>query len=969
MTVALLVGLFVTAAPVAAGTNAWSKFAIPSTTGMVLDTGDATGPMVMGSDGTIWAGRGTGAVNGLMTSTDFGATWAMVTTLTIGATNIMDISVSSIDPLQVYVTDGVDIYKTADGGTTWVTLSALTGVALITSLDVGYIGTDAYIFAGTSSFGGGTGGVYVAQEAVFGMPWSDMMVATDRAVAYGGADVTEVIVDPNTFGTTQMVMAVVTDPGVGTMVTTKYSGAQWDATVPGVTLPGVTGAPLYGTSTWLPSDFSSSLASGNMQFFMGVDSMTAAEGDVFWVIFGTPGTAFDLNVNGVTGMGVSSLDGIGPGNSASMLASGYSAGAITAPVVLASSAGGALWTANVKAPTGGATTLGTGTALSEVLIDPVTGNAIVATHGTDSAVSASSDWSVWNGVSLINAAIDAISDISVAGTTVCMVTNQTAGNIDSFWKNSGGTWMRILSSNTFGSSFDTHEYADGAHFLTDIGGTAIYRSLTDGATWATLVSAVPGPITAWQVVDANTIMVGGVGVVYQSTNGGVIWFTRTAGAAAITSFALEPVTGDILAGTAAPGVFLSTDNGATWTSQGTPGDLAAASVVGFSNAYDTKGAIYAAGTGATGGVWRKVGTGAWGRFDNEFDGTNGVDALADSGASVDGAFVAAATGMVQSAGGPEGMLYVADADGVSRFKCAAGQTDANSMAELMAAPAGATFMGAWYGDGAVWTIDTTGIALYTYTDGLALLPAANVAVSGVSAAGATISWDAVTGAASYKVSVIAGSSPPGRATGGTHGSVTSTITTGTTFTFAGAANTQYSFRVWVLTPVSTYHMQGESTFTTNPNPVTAPTGLAPAPAATNVPVMPTFQWNPPAGATPSGYLLEVSTVSDFATTLLSVAPPPAETYYAWQGDALDFGTVYYWRVTATGAGSSVPISSVFTTEAEAVDPVDVTTTTPPTITLTVPAAETPTYIWFIIAVGFVLTIAVIILIVRTRRVV
>jgi hypothetical protein len=278
-------------------------------------------------------------------------------------------------------------------------------------------------------------------------------------------------------------------------------------------------------------------------------------------------------------------------------------------------------------------------------------------------------------------------------------------------------------------------------------------------------------------------------------------------------------------------------------------------------------------------------------------------------------------------------------------------------------------MGAWYGDGAVWTIDTTGIALYTYSDGLALVPAANVAVSGVTAAGATISWDAVTGATSYKVSVIAGSTAPGFATGGVHGSVTSTITTGTTFTFAGAANTQYSFKVWVLTPQSSYHMQGESTFTTNPNPVTAPTGLAPAPAAINIPVMPTFQWNPPAGAAPTGYLLEVSTVSDFSTTLLSVALPPAETYYAWQGDALDFGTVYYWRVTATGTGNSVPISSVFTTMAEAGDPVDITTTTPPNVTLTVPAAETPAFFWIVMVIGFVLTVAVIILIVRTRRVV
>jgi hypothetical protein len=950
MTLALLVGLFVTAAPVSAGTNAWSKFAIPSTTGMVLDTGNATGPMVMGSDGTVWAGRGTGAVNGLIKSTDFGNTWSMVTTLTIGATNIMDISVSSIDPLQVYVTDGVDIYKTADGGTTWVTLSALTTTPandLISSLDVGYIGTDAYIFAATSTFGNsGGGGVYVAQEAVFGMPWSDMLVDTDRAVAWGTTDVTEVMVDPTNFGTTQMVMAVATDTGAtATMVTTKYGGAQWDATVPGVTLPGVT-ANLYGTSTWLPSDFSSSLASGNMQCFIGVDAMTAAQGDVFWVIFGTPGTAFDLNVNGATGMGVSSLDGIGPGNSASMLASGYSAAAVTVPVVLASSAGGAIWTANVKAPTGGATPLGPGTALSEVLIDPVTGNAIVATHGTDSAVSASTDWSVWNGVSLINAAINAISDLSVLGSTVCMVTNQTAGNIDSFWKNSGGVWMRILSSATFGSAFDTHEYADGAHFLTDIGGTAIYRSLTGGATWSTLVSAVPGAITAWEVVDANTIVVGGgANTIYQTTNGGVIWFTRTAtGLGTPVDFASDAASGDILAASAT-NVAVSSDNGATWTTNTTATTNIAAATFGAS--YATTGEYFITGTS---GTFMSSGS-SWTQID---DGSSTMTVTAGSG--------------IVSGPGVEDMVYAADS-GVAAGAARIRTDDAN--AEPLAGPAATTFMGLWFtaGSNVLWTIDTAAPAIYTYTDTL------NVAGSGVTATPTstttlTVSWDALADATGYAVFVNT-TAQTTFLTAATLGAVT---VSGTTATVTGlTAGTAYNVSVWATVgsgAVSSFLFGGAAVaVSTDLAPPLPPTSFAPAAGAANVPILPTFQWNPPTTGTPTGYLLEVSTVSDFSTTLLSVALPAAETYYAWQGDALEYGTVYYWRVTASGVSSSVPVPSVFTTVAAPIVPPD----PPPgdTIILNPTPVEqiTPAYIWAIIAVGFVLTVAVIILIVRTRRVV
>jgi Mg2+ and Co2+ transporter CorA len=39
----------------------------------------------------------------------------------------------------------------------------------------------------------------------------------------------------------------------------------------------------------------------------------------------------------------------------------------------------------------------------------------------------------------------------------------------------------------------------------------------------------------------------------------------------------------------------------------------------------------------------------------------------------------------------------------------------------------------------------------------------------------------------------------------------------------------------------------------------------------------------------------------------------------------------------------------------------------PDITLTVPEQETPVYIWVIVAIGALLVIAVIVLIIRTRR--
>jgi len=965
MTVILLVGLFVAAAPLSAGTNSWSAFGVPTTTGMVLDTGNATGPMVMGSDGTIWAGRGTGNTGGLMTSTDFGATWAMNTAYAAltTATNIMDIVVSSIDPLQVYVTDGVDIYKTADGGTTWVTLSALVTAFvgdLITSIDVGYIGANAYIFAGTSAFGGGTGGgVFVAQEAVFGMPWTDMDVDSDRATTWTQADITEVIVDPVNFGTTQMVMAVGDDATGGiTKITTKYSGAQWGATVADVSLPGVTGT-VYNTSTWLPDDFSSTLASGTMQCFIGVNAFTDTQGDVFWVVFGTPGAAFDLNVNGAAGFGVTSLDGIGPGSNASMLASGFSAAANGVPVVMASSVGGAVWTANVKGPSGAASPLfPTTDALSQVLIDPVTGNAIVATHGVNSAVSASSDWAVWNGISLINTTITNITDLFANSDFVAMVTNN--GTVDSLWTRATGStsWLRILDSNTSGWNFDTYEYVSGADFLTNMGGTAIWRSLTGGATWTALVSAAPGAITAWLVVDANTIMVGGTNQVFQTTNGGVVWFTRTATALGVVqSFALNAANGDIVAGSASTGagkVAVSSDNGATWAVSTNTITAAATSLI---VAFGSSGKMYATDTVA-GGVYSRT-TGSWSTLD---DGASTMT-------------VAAGAGIVAAPGVAE-MVYTADGSAAGRGVARVRTDDGN--AEPMAGPAATTFAGLWYSPGSnvLWTIGTGGTAdpnIYSWTDTI------NVAGSGVAVAvgvttaantaTATVTWDALANATGYVV-VVNPTAQTARLTAA-NGAGVAVVVSGTTATVTGLVGvTTYNVSVWGTAAsgaVSSFLFGGAVVpFTTDPTAPVAPVGLVPLPGATGVPITPAFQWAPVPGAL--SYELELSDEPDFATIQATMTGP----FYAWGsgGEAdLEYSTNYYWRARAvTATGTSTWVTSIFTTLAEPVDPVDVTDTTQD-ITLVVPEAETPAYIWAIIAVGFVLTLAVIILIVRTRRVV
>jgi hypothetical protein len=197
-----------------------------------------------------------------------------------------------------------------------------------------------------------------------------------------------------------------------------------------------------------------------------------------------------------------------------------------------------------------------------------------------------------------------------------------------------------------------------------------------------------------------------------------------------------------------------------------------------------------------------------------------------------------------------------------------------------------------------------------------------------------------------------------------------------------ASNVTYNVSVWGLGPVTSF-LFNTTSFTTLPTAPTPPVGLVPANGAVNVPVNgPAFAWSPPAIAgTITGYNYELTTDPLFVTLTEGTATPTVP-YLVWSA-ALEYETAYYWRVRAvTASGVSVWITSVFTTviEIPSLDIVipppadiileqpDITITSPP-ITVTIPTAETPGYIWGIIGIGAALVIAVIILIVRTRRVV
>jgi len=162
------------------------------------------------------------------------------------------------------------------------------------------------------------------------------------------------------------------------------------------------------------------------------------------------------------------------------------------------------------------------------------------------------------------------------------------------------------------------------------------------------------------------------------------------------------------------------------------------------------------------------------------------------------------------------------------------------------------------------------------------------------------------------------------------------------------------------------------TFTTG---LLTPVRCSPICGAEDVIITPAFTWSEVSGA--SGYEIEVATNEDFDPIVASGTP----TINAWDCPELEYGTSYYWRVRAIkdGVVGSWTYCKFSTEEAPPEAPPQVWVCPQCGLTFSSEAAlqahidaehappATPVYIWVIIGIGAALVIAVIILIVTTRR--
>jgi hypothetical protein len=188
----------------------------------------------------------------------------------------------------------------------------------------------------------------------------------------------------------------------------------------------------------------------------------------------------------------------------------------------------------------------------------------------------------------------------------------------------------------------------------------------------------------------------------------------------------------------------------------------------------------------------------------------------------------------------------------------------------------------------------------------------------------------------------------------------------------------YYWKVNANTPFNGGFSETRS-FTVAPSAAIVPTIGSPINGAMDVSETPAFSWSAVSGTTM--YEFQLSEGTAFAVPMVS---EQVATTAIVPNVTLTAGKTYFWRVRALepveSDWSSIGSFTVAVPAEPAPPPITVTTTPPPQITVTTPAPPpaltytppveekiAPAYIWAIIIIGAVLVIAVIVLIVRTRR--
>ncbi|HEY6191176.1 MAG TPA: YCF48-related protein [Bacteroidota bacterium] len=397
--------------------------------------------------------------------------------------------------------------------------------------------------------------------------------------------------------------------------------------------------------------------------------------------------------------------------------------------------------------------------------------------------------------------------------------------------NSGSSWSS--QSAPVSQPLVAVSFCDASNgFAVGYGGT-ILHTVNGGATWVSQTTGVLSTLNGVACIDANTaVIVGDFGVIMRTTNGGGSWSQSSSGTANDLYGVrfLNSTTGWAvgLLGT----IVKTTNGGSSWSAQssGTTNILNAVSFADASNgwAVGNGGVILHSSNGGSSWSSQSLAIANW----------------------ADVSFISSSTGLVV---GDHGTTIIRTVNG-----------------------------------GSSWTTQTVG--------GGNPPPAAPVLSSpsnGASnqATSLTLSWNASSGASSYRVQASTSSSFS------TLFLDDSTVTTTSRAIGSMANNTTYYWRVNAKSTNGTSGWSSVFSFTTLPLAPGAFSLSSPSNGATVQPVSGTLSWGSSANAT--GYDVYLGTTNPPTTV---VSTNQAGTSYSYS--LLSNGTTYYWNVVAKNGGGN-----------------------------------------------------------------
>jgi hypothetical protein len=937
--------------------NRWSRVNIPtegSAGNWVLAAGSDVQHLTAAIDGTLFCyANPSGTSYTLFKSRDGVYTWSY----TGGVTDIIvDIATAPDSTSIVYYATKANVYRSADGGSSFAALPAKPGGAgdnntEIMSLAIARLGNSRIVAVGTRDTDSSQyGGVYTLDENEPTPIWQD--------TALVGYDIFALSFSPN-YTIDHQLVAVGTDEK-DTVIISRIGNAEWGKTIGNATIKGIIAKA---ATLAFPNDYNA-VTEGHT-FFVALDTGTNL-GDVYKVNgIWAPGNSVATDLNIGSGYGLSNIDisGIVAGGNAASAT--LLAGTANSAHVYISSDSGQHWTSSRKEPTGQSKT--------SLLMIPGATQIFAGTCGTESAFSLSRDnGATWNQISLIDTRIEssAILDLAVSpnysqDNTLFML---TWGGEHSLWRSSKGglTWERVFSGalpdvDTLGLVKLSTQYGRSGQVVylsgTSGGNPTLWKSADNGQNFTQ--RSVPFSIDTWVVVNNDSLFLGSYdgtnGLVYRTTDGGASYSTGViAGNQPLKSIVLSPDyerDGAMLVGNTSGWVYLSTNYGVSFARLGQQLPLSNYSLGQVSTVFDTRyasnHAVYAISDAQ---VTSENNECIFRFFIGQSTMWESIDNTVPSGSMLS-QLVIAANGTLY-AGNSQPVSATRKEGGMERSLNPSSPADQTFETVVQGLDEGAILTGLWLQGDQLWSIDTRNTQLMTYMDSLSQpvsLISPTDKISGIDNNAVTLVWTAMNGATRYQWQIDYDTDfldlPDGFEGYCEVNSVQlSKLKTGITYYWRVRASrpglSQWS-TIWSFTTVLDI-----TTIT--------PELKTPEAGASGVSTKPIFQWNAVVEATK--YELLVSKDASFSNPAIMKIGDYAINTTRWVSTTnLSYNTTYSWKVRAVSRGRYSLWSTVrtFTTEIApsqlppATGPSsDVTEPSPPVITeptILVSTSEPPPY--------------------------